>query len=129
MQNRRADQERSARHPIDPARFRPAAIATSSKTGAGTGRACASNCVWPCWPRRGEPAATWWPARPSVAAESLRLAGRVSRRAPEARRGAARRSWLAAELRVALEELGKVAGAVYTDDVLDRIFSRFCIGK
>ncbi len=36
---------------------------------------------------------------------------------------------LAAELRLALDELGKVVGAVYTDDVLDRIFSRFCIGK
>jgi tRNA U34 5-carboxymethylaminomethyl modifying GTPase MnmE/TrmE len=25
--------------------------------------------------------------------------------------------------------LGKVAGTVYTEDLLDRIFSRFCIGK
>lgn len=36
---------------------------------------------------------------------------------------------VAAELRVALEELSKVVGAIYTDDILDRIFSRFCIGK
>jgi tRNA modification GTPase len=36
---------------------------------------------------------------------------------------------VAAELRVALDALGEVVGAVYTDDVLDRIFSRFCIGK
>ena len=36
---------------------------------------------------------------------------------------------LALELRLALEELGAMAGAVYTDDLLDRIFSRFCIGK
>ena len=36
---------------------------------------------------------------------------------------------IACEIRTALLELGKVAGAVYTDDVLDRIFSRFCIGK
>ena len=36
---------------------------------------------------------------------------------------------LAAEIRFALDELGKVSGAVTTDDVLDRIFSRFCIGK
>jgi tRNA modification GTPase len=36
---------------------------------------------------------------------------------------------IAAEVRVALNELGKVAGAVYTEDLLDRIFSRFCIGK
>ena len=35
----------------------------------------------------------------------------------------------AAEIRIALVELGKVVGAVYTDDILDRIFSRFCIGK
>jgi tRNA modification GTPase len=36
---------------------------------------------------------------------------------------------LALELRAALEELGAIVGAVYTDDLLDRIFSRFCIGK
>lgn len=36
---------------------------------------------------------------------------------------------LAIEIREALDELGKIAGAVYTDDILDRIFSRFCIGK
>lgn len=35
----------------------------------------------------------------------------------------------AAEIRAALLELGTVSGAVYTEDVLDRIFSRFCIGK
>lgn len=37
--------------------------------------------------------------------------------------------WVAAELRLALDELGEVIGAVYTDDILDRVFSRFCIGK
>jgi tRNA modification GTPase len=37
--------------------------------------------------------------------------------------------WIAAELRLALDELGQVTGAVYTDDILDRVFSRFCIGK
>jgi tRNA modification GTPase len=36
---------------------------------------------------------------------------------------------LALDLRSALEELGALVGAVYTDDLLDRIFSRFCIGK
>src|SRR6266852_7136440 len=34
---------------------------------------------------------------------------------------------LALELRGALDELGTLVGAVYTDDLLDRIFSRFCI--
>lgn len=36
---------------------------------------------------------------------------------------------LALELRQALERIGEMVGAVYTDDLLDRIFSRFCIGK
>jgi tRNA modification GTPase len=36
---------------------------------------------------------------------------------------------LALELRGALDQLGEMVGAVYSDDLLDRIFSRFCIGK
>ncbi|HJZ90473.1 MAG TPA: GTPase, partial [Gemmataceae bacterium] len=36
---------------------------------------------------------------------------------------------LALELRLALDQLGEMVGAIYTDDLLDRIFSRFCIGK
>lgn len=36
---------------------------------------------------------------------------------------------LAVDLRAALDHLGEVVGAVYTDDLLDRIFSKFCIGK
>ncbi len=36
---------------------------------------------------------------------------------------------VAAEVRLALDGLGQVVGAVYTEDVLDRVFSRFCIGK
>ena len=33
------------------------------------------------------------------------------------------------DLRQAVDELGKVVGVVVTDDILDRIFRRFCIGK
>jgi tRNA modification GTPase len=36
---------------------------------------------------------------------------------------------VAMELRGALDCLGALVGAVYTDDLLDRIFSQFCIGK
>jgi tRNA modification GTPase len=36
---------------------------------------------------------------------------------------------LALELRAGLHQLGEMVGAVYTDDLLDRVFSRFCIGK
>lgn len=37
--------------------------------------------------------------------------------------------FLAADLRAALDSLGEVTGRVTTDDILDRIFSEFCIGK
>ena len=36
---------------------------------------------------------------------------------------------VAAELRGVLDELGQIAGTVCTEDLLDRVFSRFCIGK
>ena len=36
---------------------------------------------------------------------------------------------IAVEIRAAIDQLGQMVGAVYTDDMLDRIFSRFCIGK
>lgn len=61
--------------------------------------------------------------------ESLRLAAEILGRAEELARLAAGEELVAAELRVALDQLGQVVGAVYTEDVLDRIFSRFCIGK
>ncbi len=36
---------------------------------------------------------------------------------------------LIVDLRESLDHLGHIVGAVYTDDILDRIFSKFCIGK
>lgn len=36
---------------------------------------------------------------------------------------------IAAEVRAALQQIGQVVGVVYTDDILDRIFGQFCIGK
>jgi tRNA modification GTPase len=36
---------------------------------------------------------------------------------------------VAIDLRQSIDELGRVVGAVVTDDILDRIFQRFCIGK
>ena len=36
---------------------------------------------------------------------------------------------VAVEIRAALFELGKIVGEVYTEDLLDRIFGRFCLGK
>lgn len=51
-------------------------------------------------------------------AESLRLA-----------RDSEGEELVAAELRHSLDELGKILGTICTDDILDRVFSRFCIGK
>jgi tRNA modification GTPase len=35
----------------------------------------------------------------------------------------------AMDLRGALDGLGLIIGATYTEDILERIFSEFCIGK
>jgi tRNA modification GTPase len=61
--------------------------------------------------------------------ESLRLAAECLSRAQETAAAGLGEELVAAEVRTALDELGKVAGQIYTEDVLDRIFSRFCIGK
>ncbi|MGL4460872.1 MAG: GTPase [Planctomycetia bacterium] len=44
-------------------------------------------------------------------------------------RSAAGPEVVAVQLRETLDALGEIVGAVYTDDLLGRIFSRFCIGK
>ncbi|MCC6491496.1 MAG: 50S ribosome-binding GTPase [Pirellulales bacterium] len=36
---------------------------------------------------------------------------------------------IAAEIRIALDGLGEVVGGVSSEDVLDRVFSQFCVGK
>ena len=61
--------------------------------------------------------------------ESLRLAAQALQRARQTAGSGLGEELVASEIRVALEELGKVVGAVYTNDILDRVFSRFCIGK
>ncbi|MCA9104281.1 MAG: tRNA modification GTPase [Planctomycetales bacterium] len=49
--------------------------------------------------------------------------------ASEAVRGLWGDEIVAANLRLALNELGSVTGEIATDDLLDRVFARFCIGK
>lgn len=62
--------------------------------------------------------------------ESLREANDALRRALTLLDGALFDEVLvAAEIRVALDRIGLVVGAVHTEDLLDRIFSRFCVGK
>lgn len=61
--------------------------------------------------------------------DSLRGALAALDRATGIAQAAADQELLSVELRDALDELGKIVGAVYTDDILDRVFSKFCIGK
>lgn len=75
---------------------------------------------------RGETAATLTAQR---CGESLRAAADSLAQALRLNEAGGGEELVAAEIRAALTELGKVVGAVYTDDILDRIFSRFCIGK
>ncbi len=61
--------------------------------------------------------------------ESVRRASEAIERAAANVRQVAGDELTAAEIRAAVHELGCVVGAVFTDDLLDRIFSTFCIGK
>lgn len=100
-------------------------IRTSTKTGEGLAelKARLRRCLE-------ESAAEGMLASTAVRCqESLRLAEDSLLRAEELARSGGGEELVAAEIRTTLTELGKVVGAVYTDDILDRIFSRFCIGK
>ncbi len=61
--------------------------------------------------------------------ESLARAGQSLGAAAETLRLQGGDELVAVDLRQALDDLGRVVGAVVTDDLLDRIFRRFCIGK
>ncbi len=61
--------------------------------------------------------------------ESLRLAIEAIEKARQLAVTRGGDELVAAEIRLALVELGKIVGVVYTDDILDRLFGRFCIGK
>ncbi|MCE5303963.1 MAG: tRNA modification GTPase [Planctomycetaceae bacterium] len=99
-------------------------LATSSATGLGiaTLREQLRERLTRTGRRRGASVAV----TAARSADSLRQAGRSLRRAQHV---VGQEELAAVELRTALTELGKIVGTVYTDDVLDRIFSRFCIGK
>ena len=61
--------------------------------------------------------------------ESIRKATDAVAEASELAAATAGDELVAAAVRIALDELGLVVGAVYTNDLLDRIFGQFCIGK
>lgn len=61
--------------------------------------------------------------------DSLEGAARALDHALEGARSGSGDEMVSIDLRDALEHLGHILGQVYTDDILDRIFSKFCIGK
>jgi len=61
--------------------------------------------------------------------ESLRGSAAALARAADAADRDAGHEFIALDLREALDALGEVVGEVATDDILDRIFAEFCIGK
>lgn len=100
-------------------------IETSGLTGQGIDRLLA---------RLGEQLASATPidlvgSTATRSAESLRRTGESLDRARVLATSGESEELVAAELRTALEYLGLIVGAIYTDDLLDRVFSRFCIGK
>lgn len=61
--------------------------------------------------------------------DSLRRSRESLQRAHEAADGRLGDELVAFETRAGIETLGEIVGTIYTDDLLDQIFSRFCIGK
>jgi len=61
--------------------------------------------------------------------DSLRRSCESLQRALDAADGRLGDELVAFETRTGIETLGEIVGTIYTDDLLDQIFSRFCIGK
>jgi tRNA modification GTPase len=100
----------------------PGAIATSARDGTGIDalRDAIARCAHERSPRAADVAALG-DARAALVREAVAsLDDALREHAPEL---------VAAALRMALDRLGEVAGAIPPDDVLGRLFARFCIGK
>ncbi len=103
-----------------------AAILTSAVTGEGLDelRVRIARLVRSSNAEADLPASTGARCRDSLVGAQLALGS-----ASQTLRAGGGEELVALDLRLALDELGKVVGAVVTDDILDRIFQRFCIGK
>lgn len=104
----------------------PGWLATSAATGAGLDALKAAIASAVHQPAESLPAPAATAAR---CHESLTHAAAALARAAEALDAALSDEFVALDLRAAVDALGQVVGAIVTDDVLDRVFSRFCIGK
>lgn len=105
----------------------PAQLVVSAHTGRGL--AALRRAVVAALEQQGQPAGELLLTTAARCRESLRLATAALTDARSAAQAGAGDELIAVDLRAGLNHLGLVCGAVYTDDLLDRIFSRFCIGK
>jgi tRNA modification GTPase len=103
-------------------------VPTSSRTGAGLDELCDALRHLLADERLAGEGGTV-PATAQRCRDSMRLASAMLRAAGDIVRTDGGSELVSVEIRAALDEVGKVVGAVYTDDLLDRIFSTFCIGK
>jgi len=119
----KADLPGAAHLPVDG----PVAVQTSARTGEGLDvlRSRVETLLRADDRSNGEVVA----ATAARAEQALTHAADAVSRARKLGEQSAGDELIAGELRVALDELGRVVGTVYTDDVLDRLFERFCIGK
>ncbi len=110
-----------------PGSIDPSRLAVSAHTGAGLERL--RQAVVVCLEQQSQTAGELLLTTAARCRESLRLASAALTEARAAAQAGAGDELIAVDLRAGLDHLGLVCGAVYTDDLLDRIFSRFCIGK
>ncbi len=61
--------------------------------------------------------------------DALNRARAAAQRTMDALRGAATLELVALDLRIAVNAVGEIVGKTATEDLLDSIFSQFCIGK
>lgn len=106
----------------------PSAVATSARTGAGIGELAAAIARSLFGSAPGESAGV---SREIAQRHRLALAdaGAALEAAFGARRSGAPLELVAEHLRVSCEALDAITGSTTSEDVLDRIFARFCLGK
>jgi tRNA modification GTPase len=103
-------------------------LATSAVTGEGIDR-LAGEIACRLEQLATTPAMEVVPATASRCISSLRGALEAAQAAERLSHSPEAHDLVVHELRHALDELGRVAGVVATDDILDRVFRQFCIGK
>ena len=100
---------------------------TSAKTGQGIQALLDAVAHWILQQREETPEMI--PATAARCQQALQRASESVEMARQSNRDRLGDEWTAGHLRHALDDLGQIAGEVCTDDILDALFSRFCIGK